>query len=33
VFQASVAGPADQAKGQSSEDVAQAFFHGFHFPG
>ena len=33
VFQASVAGPADQAKGQSSEDVAQAFFQGFHFPG
>ena len=33
VFQASVAGPADQAKGQSSEDMAQAFFHGFHFPG
>jgi hypothetical protein len=33
VFQASVAGPVDQAKGQSSEDVAQAFFRGFHFPG
>lgn len=33
VFEASVAGAADQAKGQSSEDVAQAFFHGFHFPG
>lgn len=33
VFEASVAGPADQVKGQSSEDVAQAFFRGFHFPG
>ncbi|MGC4059888.1 MAG: hypothetical protein QM749_03150 [Aquabacterium sp.] len=33
VFQASVAGPADQAERQSSEDVAQAFFRGFHFPG
>jgi hypothetical protein len=33
VFQASVAGPVDEAKRQSSKDVAQAFFRGFHFPG
>jgi hypothetical protein len=33
VFQASVSGAAEPAGAQSSEDVAQAFFGGFHFPG
>lgn len=33
VFQASVSGVAQASDRQSSEDVAQAFFSGFHFPG
>jgi hypothetical protein len=33
VFQASVSGAAEPVNQQSSEDVTQAFFEGFHFPG
>lgn len=33
VFQGSVWRPVDAVKGQSSEDVADTFFRGFHFPG
>jgi hypothetical protein len=33
LFQATVSGPASQAAEQSSEDVANQFFQGFHFPG
>ena len=33
VFQTSVSGAAQTKDPQSSEDVAQAFFRGFHFPG
>lgn len=33
VFQASVSGAGGASESQSSEDVAQAFFRGFHFPG
>lgn len=32
VFQASVWRPDEQTRGQSSEDVADAFFRGLHFP-
>lgn len=33
VFQGSVWRPVEAVRGQSSEDVADAFFRGFHFPG